>query len=118
MTLANELRAGNLLKLEGRWVVVDGQAIRDISIISGEAGRYERIPLTSEVLTRCGFRDDSLRVSNDVGWAFNLELVKGEMVLAVEDYALPVGCRFLHHLQNLFYAITGEELNVSTKGIL
>ena len=115
MILANELRLGNLLQLDGRWVMVDGQVIRDITSVPGEAKRYERIPLTAAVLARCGFRDGSIRVSNDVGWAFKLEIVKGgDMVLAVEEYALPVGCKYLHQLQNLFYALTGEELNVST----
>lgn len=114
MILANELRSGNLVQLNNRWVIVDGQTIRDITSVPGEAEKYERIPLTHAVLERCGFRNGSIRVSNDVGWAFKLEMVKGEMVLAVQEYALPVSCKFLHQLQNLFFAITGEELSVST----
>jgi len=113
MILANELRSGNLLLRNGHWVLIDGQAIRDITSVPGEAETYERIPLNSAVLNRCGFRDGSIRVSNDVGWAFKLEIVKGEIVLAVQEYALPVGCKYLHQLQNLYYALTGEELKVS-----
>jgi hypothetical protein len=112
MILESELRPGNYLLKDGHWVTIDGAAIHDITRVPGEAGRYERIPLNSAVLDRCGFREGSIRVSNDVGWAFKLEVVKGEMVLAVQEYALPLNCSHLHQLQNLYYALTGEELKV------
>jgi hypothetical protein len=113
MIAANELRPGNFLTRAGHWVIVDGQTIRDVSSVPGAAERYEGIPLSRAVLDRCGFRDGSIRVSNDVGWAFRLELDSGELVLAVKEYALPVNCKYLHQLQNLYYAITGDELPVT-----
>ncbi len=113
MKLANELRPGNILMRANNWIQLDGAAIRDIEIVPGEAALYDRIPLTAAILERCGFRDGKIRVSNDVGWAFMLEVDEGEMVLAVKEYALPLQCKYLHQLQNLFYALTAEELLVT-----
>ena len=116
MPHANELRIGNILLRNGRWLAIDGQAIRDLSMLPGEGEHYAPIRLDSDLLHRCGFRDGSIRVSNDVGWAFKLEIVKGEMVLAVQEYALPLNCKYLHQLQNLYFDLTGEELKVSLPG--
>jgi hypothetical protein len=113
MILSNELRIGNYLIKNEHWVSVDAPAILDISRLPGEEELYTPIILTSGVLDKCGFRNSCLRVSNDVGWAFQLEVVNGEMVLAVKEYALPLGTKYLHQLQNLFYAITGQELSVA-----
>jgi hypothetical protein len=112
MIIASELRTGNLLSLGGKWVIVDGQAIRDITMVPGVPEKFERIRLTREILIRCGFRDGKLPVSNDVGWRFMLEVDEGEIVLAVKEYALPLRIKYLHELQNLYHALTGDELNI------
>ena len=111
--LINELRTGNLLMKGGQWVIVDGQIIRDIAHLPGENERYTRIPLSAALLERCGFRNGSILVSNDVGWAFKLETIKGEIVLTAGECALPVSCTYLHQLQNLFYVLSGEELSIA-----
>ena len=113
MILANELRTGNLMSLGGKWVIIDGQAIRDITLVPGVPEKFERIRLTSEILIRCGFRDGRLPVSNDVGWRFYLEIDAGELVLAVKEYALPLRVKYLHELQNLYHSLTGDELGIA-----
>ena len=115
MILAQDLRIGNYLIKNEYWVTVDAQALLDLSILPGEEEKYMPILLSLAVLDRCGFHNSILPVSNNVGFTFKLEVVKGDMVLAVKEYALPVGVKYLHQLQNLYYSLTGDELNVTVE---
>ena len=114
MIKANELRIGN-------WV---NDKIGLVTI--GENGKinfadvYEPIPLTPEILEKCGFKTNKLqnlfkRVKEKT------EGMKSEIHLG--DYyderkyyylvGLNIRIIYLHQLQNLYFALTNEELIIN-----
>jgi hypothetical protein len=118
---ANELRIGNwVLKSlkSGNGRKIEGQiGCQDIVRIFENIGsfNYEPIPLTEEWLVRFGF-DHCLN-----GWWCSKELINVklskhgviEVFLSGSDTDLAFyGISYLHQLQNLYFAITGEELEL------
>jgi len=117
MINANELRIGN-------WVLIESH-ITTVNHIMGDEDYFLPIPLTPEILEKCGFVKN--KVQNDCielgGIDFHLELMWGK-----ENYYYPMltqtpqGCEertvflnrinSLHQLQNLYFALTGQELEV------
>jgi hypothetical protein len=86
-------------------------------------GSCNPIPLTPEWLERCGFEKagDAFDIKTQFGairHMFNKIILffGSEYQLSVSmDYdvmTLPCQCEHLHQLQNLYIALTGEELNV------
>ena len=119
----NELRVDNLIlfKLHGEGNGKIGQMKR------GDFGRfnneeYHPIPLTPEWLERCGF--EYLPFAKDISLfsfykrsEFELIIVNEGIVCEYEQGVFyysnerrPV--KYVHQLQNLFFALIGEELNV------
>ncbi len=69
----------------------------------------EPIELTEEWLVKLGFNGDSLDAGhNDIVWFNNHVGIKGML-----GVVKPVECRYVHQLQNIFYAFTGKELKMS-----
>lgn len=124
-----ELRIGN-------WVIFDGRHEQILGDISGPHGTYPEsgnnlspIPLTPEILEKCGFEvyKDNPYWKNPnyvfyhltIGYeSFPIAIVDGEIVkyFACEDdeyswFGRPIIS--LHQLQNLYFALTGTELNYS-----
>lgn len=74
------------------------------------------IPLTEEILLKCGFE-------KQMAWTFSVDLIGGIRFvyylgekgwsLNNKNYSDFPNLKYLHQLQNLIYAITGEELNVN-----
>lgn len=97
-----ELRVGNWLYRKSI-----NQNVR-ISIDSfNDLIDYEPIELTEEILLKCGFEYDG---------AFYF---KDGIFLEYEDNSLRLDCmsdsvniKYLHQLQNLYFALTNKELNV------
>lgn len=130
MIRVNELRIGNVIVSDAGVVrKVTGHDIR-------EQWRHEEdphgstgasinpIPLTPEWLERCGFVIKHEASEQD---PFTYSILKMDLDLAKEDdgYCLRFECQdsyydcnigtqllYLHQLQNLFFALSGEELNV------
>ena len=118
---ANELRIGN-------WVY-DKRNKKNVSVselsndFPNEVGyktengywmtgalEYNPIPLTPEILEKCGFgKSDSIHFG---------AVITGERVTDVKNvaeiYVKRVGIRaqYLHQLQNIYFALTGEELKI------
>jgi hypothetical protein len=130
---ANDLRVGNTLKshLTGEYVKVDWLAIKHIqdgniqSIYNPEVPVYEPIPLTPEILEKCGFK--LLSFANGVKYIslpklpkpFVLLFVRDHYILSIKQDSFPElidmqtrGSK-LHQLQNLYYALTGEEFKIN-----
>lgn len=117
---AKELRIGNYFRVN--WSkeirkadVLDIKDIAENKIIGG----VSPIPLTPEILEACGF--DLVgniavvqSIVNGDGTLCRLELVMAGNV-AIINNALHVSCSHLHQLQNLYYSLTGEELQVNLK---
>lgn len=122
MIKAEELRIGNCVSNGEKYYTVDIGMLYDIAGgITNEI--MEPIPLTPEVLLAAGFTTDENKVE------YSIELPIGEGAdLFIEDEghpsmscgikSFPLNCnyfkdiKYLHDLQNLFFAITKTELQV------
>ena len=105
-----ELRIGNLVFEKGR----SPFAIEIEKIIDFANGfyKFEPIELTDEWLIKLGFESDGIEWWNGI---ICLGIFKdGLNYLPTEEINYRVGQEFeyVHQLQNLHYAITGDELNV------
>jgi len=127
MITANELRIGN-------WVAMDKEfnQIRrdDFEMANYIESTFEPIPLTPEILEKAGFEKDiymrtkdvisSIRFTrylNAIGIIINIKLLKNGKTLIMfsgceKRLIDPNYIKHLHQLQNLYFALTGEELAV------
>lgn len=108
MIIANELRIGNWYNHNGEFKQATPNTILEV----WEADRIwvMPIPLTPEILERAGFE---FYTYCDC-WV--IETTTGEIILS-DKYILQstdsiTQLYFLHQLQNLFFALTGEELKI------
>jgi hypothetical protein len=119
MIKASELRIGNCIWDDALQKVkfVTHRVISDLAS-SAEPLPYSPIALTPEWLERCGFEWDSVPDSD--GDEHNIYTTTwGEMevtmpdnnILEVEGFRMP-HIKHLHHLQNLYHSLTGEELEI------
>jgi hypothetical protein len=99
---ANELRLGN-------WVINKRGEYYMVSFIDSQID-VTPIPLTRELLTKAGFKTS---LSNPNIWLLRI----GDTNLMLRDgeawtYAGPISLqiKYVHQLQNLHFALTGEEL--------
>lgn len=109
MISANELRIGNKVIRNGIHVTVDGMSIWDAQ---HERVQYDPIPLTPEILEKAGFKDDGAKTYAKKACLFNIDLDEhGVYIVYVGMQGIGV-LKYLHQLQNLYFAIMGEELNI------
>ena len=115
---ASELRIGNLVDLGNRiakiieinhsaCVVVDLEETQDTI---EEYERTKEIPLTEEWLVKFGFETDHIEWWNGI---ICLGIFKdGLYYLPTDQISFRIGkeIEYVHQLQNLYFAITGEEL--------
>ena len=113
-----ELRIGNWLDNgEGSNYVIDTSSMMDIldeaQVNNGET-YWKPIPLTEEWLVKFGFDG---RV--DFKWKRNvgIQIVGGDYYFAFKDmgnviFRSIVECKYVHQLQNLYFAVTREELEL------
>lgn len=100
MVNASELRIGNWAVNYGNYVCIEADDIVDCHY-SPES--YDPISLTPEILEKAGFRIDpnskkhAGKVHRCQGITINLETSR---------------IKYLHQLQNLYFALTGEELQI------
>ena len=128
---ARELRIGNYVYDDINNIVeIDHQDIGEEVYIF-----YKPIELTEEILLKCGFKKENLKPSNEHSEYFSIwiEDYKYSFSFAYfrnnwgfyhsytdaseeEDNnrfdAISFGIKYLHQLQNLYFALTNEELNV------
>lgn len=122
MIKANELRIGNFILEGGKFYEIRHSdfEVADLNYNSETQSFYitgDPIPLTPEILEQCGFEqsananDDSLVFSNNF---FVIDLYSSEMCLEnAWAEALCIEIKYLHQLQNLYFALTGKELTVN-----
>ena len=128
MILENELRIGNWVKLNKyfyRVYSVDPLAIKlidkDKITISGYyVDGIKPIPLTEEILLKCGFTQDAdgsfqkndVSIFLDNRFKTNLYLQTNDSDRKFSWFGYECKVNHLHHLQNLYFALTGEELKI------
>jgi hypothetical protein len=124
---ANELRIGNYFKTtisKDRGMPIKALAIKGDGIGYTEFGSdyiYVRIedikpiPLTPEILEKAGF-EKSIEVIG--GWLYYKDdfnicyLDSGIVKLQVDDCNYGQPFKYVHQLQNLYFALTGNELEI------
>jgi hypothetical protein len=112
---ASELRIGNLIFLKNiEWQVIASD-IMSIEEHAVNAGLARGIPLTEEWLTRFGFEYNhgAYRLNINKGSHLRMWLTVRIFSTSVEVYLLHkhgLTIKYVHQLQNLFFALTGEEL--------
>lgn len=123
---ANELRIGNYIQVKYKeWTIERVDAIT-IEIL-GESGNdeYQPVPLTPEILEKCGAYNES---GNENIYSYVIE-VGGEDDIHIiyrggvdiedryyiycrgADLRPPFQIKYVHQLQNLYFALSGSELD-------
>jgi hypothetical protein len=101
-----ELRIGNKIKIDGIIVTVDERTLFDFD----HDGRVkESVEITEEWLESFKF-ENNVKMVNDV-LAVKMQ-IGGAFFIATESnfILLPRLIKHVHQLQNLYFALTGEEL--------
>lgn len=118
----NEIRIGNYVKYNGVWAKVysiigpypESEYVRvelDCNgLITTKLSHIQGIELTPEIVQEFGFKKvmkrifekGSYMVSDIFGWQFN--------TAGLNDSRLLTKINYLHELQNIYYALTKEEL--------
>ena len=134
MIQANELRIGNFVNCDGEILPVlaidsensfDDEHVGTVTLPEvcggyriGTRGRWLKklkgIPLTPEILANCGFKT----ARKGVEWTIvtNEELGSVMIIQCINEFyclsSFPAEFLYVHQLQNLYYALTGKELNI------
>lgn len=137
MIQANELRIGNWVKrYDGVDIQVSNIGKVGLGLDIGPKGmpiylewsKFEPIPLTTEILGKCGFEKqggtwffieyftDCMEAAEKCGVTINLTtgrcfIFQNDEEEGADGAYLKHRIEHLHQLQNLYFALTGEELN-------
>lgn len=124
---AKNLRIGNLLSFSGEPVAINAGFIYDCDYWNRNPERQdavlfenvEPIPLTAEWFEKCGGRTGGEQVL-----FISMPKIKAELHFEMKPYGnvivlksdfgefVPEDIEYVHQLQNLFFAVTGEELTI------
>jgi hypothetical protein len=127
----NELRIGNMVQVLGHIETVKEittlGGTHEMGVVLGEWGEHSSdfnyngkafaslgivlpIPLTEEMLLKCGFKKDLANVFHDKISLYEGK-IKEEGFRLYGQYAIEkVKVKYLHQLQNLYFTLTGNEL--------
>jgi hypothetical protein len=119
MIQANELRIGNFVLAKGEWIEIfsiteDGSGGYGYNSLQGGMPNFyscDPISLTPEILERCGLKNDDGYYHNE-DYSFSIEERGNEYFYEYDGRNIGKGCKYLHQLQNLYFALTSEELEV------
>lgn len=122
MIKANELRIGNLVFCnETNPSKLHNISCVDFGLMFSDPEFFTGIPLTDEWLKRLGFvyKYNHNQDGDEHEWR-QLDLPNGESIqqdrcigdLSIGEYLKIPHVKFVHQLQNLYFALTGEELPI------
>jgi len=115
-----ELRIGNLVLLDGEEMIITG-ITKDYVYFEGGFSMIsftdiKGIPLTEEWLLKFGFKKTKMKGNKNL-----MEFIKGNFIIylyeEIEVYFSiwdDITLKYVHQLQNLYFALTGEELEIKT----
>jgi hypothetical protein len=117
MIQANELRIGNYVSMFGEQnLIVDISLLMDIE----NGVEFIPIPLTPEILEKCGFKETDVEnmYEIDSDKFHTIRVLVGSISFPFlfskdKEYFKLYGIKYLHQLQNLYFALTGEELSIT-----
>ena len=118
---ANELRVGNWvekteIKYSGLKLYHSEIAINDLI----HASSLKPIPLTEEWLLKFGFEKmgDKFSLKNKKAGVFRFVKTSGNIIVGELEHgrnSISEFITYVHQLQNLYFALTGEELTLKNK---
>lgn len=119
MNLLSELRIGNYLFRDGVVVTIDARSIFDLwDDCLPEKYGYKAIPITEKWLLSLGFVEE-FSTNKKNRWlskgcvSYNCQLNRIELTCGGSPrLILPKNIIYIHQLQNLYFALTDEELLV------
>lgn len=98
-----ELRLNNIVKI--------GSIITTVSHIMGDEDYFEPVELTPEILEAAGFTNGIKIIETSfLETEFYVDLMDGDA--GFNKHGLWFPCKYLHQLQNLFYILSGQELQI------
>lgn len=122
MVQFNELRVGNLMHVGNGIYERVLEILCDSITTETKQGifDFEGIPLTPEILEKAGFKYDEGMESYDLFTSSGLISIATDYSFFIGDNHLECGfaggnkslVKYLHQLQNLYFALTGEELQI------
>jgi len=123
MIAANELRIGNFIlfkqfgKGEGKVGQMKPGDFGRVKYDDPEESEYHPIPLSPEWLERCGFEKREKTEDGEYWGIFNFTLIYARhdedgYGWFLNGYHNDCHIEYVHQLQNLYFALTGEELTL------
>lgn len=110
---ASELRIGNWVSNGEKYFTMDSNTIYDLHNFNVP---FEGILLTPEILEKSGFDYVSKYTCRIKGWAFLRSFGGTGLIFHYDHDSNPrnrqVTMKYLHQLQNLYFALTGGELEI------
>ena len=117
---ATELRIGNWVynQTTASYQQVYPMMIPQIHSIQkeGRGTNITPIPLTEEILLKCGFQMFRGEFWNSVSSSMDISIVilENKFYFVVNsEYAITKHFIYVHELQNIYFALTGEELSIN-----
>lgn len=118
---AQELRISNVIDFEGRNAIVKEIDSVGVKVVFDDGEdiwidlfQFQPIPLTEDWLIKFGFEKDEYDPYYDLLF-FEVRFYEGAYVYnPISEYfpAYGIGLEYVHELQNLYFALTGEELSI------
>ena len=106
---ANELRIGNFLYNDKVVVKIDARSIFDIWDDKG-LKKYEPIPITEQWILKFGFEKDISITTRNIYCNGGFAIIQ---TISGNNYFYEgIELKFVHLLQNLYFAITQKELEL------
>lgn len=114
MIQANELRIGNRIKLGSNEIIVSKETIYNVENFPK---LYSPIPLSEEWLVKFGFTEKKKWFYKEnflLGYLSTDDHLQAEWKFGgVEGTWNLIDIKYVHQLQNLYFALTGQELEAN-----
>jgi len=106
-----ELRLGNLFILpNGDYGKISYHEIR-LLVVSTSKPNYQPVKITQDIISKSGF-DDHNKLGDCIIGYYGDDFIK-DVYSFMYKRSLIVKVQYLHQLQNLYFALTGKELEVN-----
>ena len=117
MIQARELRLGNVIHLKdkGEYTIDCGHDLDEL-LSWGDVDYANGIPITEDWLLKFGFEKDTYFLSEALKFTNVLFEYNPQLRLwFYKNCSLDIEIKYVHQLQNLYYALTGTELTCKPK---
>lgn len=115
---ASELKIGNYIYLKSKNRIYEISTGYEIDI-GTDSEDFEPIPLTEEILLKCGFEKDDIRDQDYYEWyqkefpIIGVLCQSSDKTYLFDENTDTLRIYYLHQLQNLTFALTGQELSIN-----